>query len=340
MSEWFGPWGEPSISCLYGDAGLGKSTDLARACCTGIIFAPPAGVKPALTVYGFKPHVIPVSTVEEVMQAILWAKSAYPHILRHGIDDFSVIAQSSYKRIEAQVSNVQRRFAENYRVMTDFREVVKAAGVDIVLTAHVQPPYVEERTNVFEKGGPRLPSKPLTPLLPYVCDNAFLVEPDPGRKPHPARFNVDIEGKYLVKDRDNSIPMYSPVNLAEAKRAAGYLYPRLAGLEWQDDAAAEVFDIIAADMTKRPSAIAAVAQKYLDRGHDIRHVQWAVYDGADRAEIRVHKRAEQMAVLGLGKSPFVRTGAGFGLSLPQQTAQPSSQQTAQPSTASPFKLKE
>jgi hypothetical protein len=99
-------------------------------------------------------------------------------------------------------------------------------------------------------------------------------------------------------------PDMAPMNLGEILRAAGFVIPRLRGLEWQESLANalanRILEVGIQDEAKVSDAIQRVRDLGLSRfSKNDALVYWAVSDGYARAILRIAKGAQRTAIWGI-----------------------------------------
>jgi len=291
----FGPWGEPAVIITYADSGTGKSSDLIASFPGACVLAQKGALKPVVGVFGLPRDSLWTVEIRTLYDAISLAQQIAqlpvdkrPPAL--GIDDLSLLAGNTLTAMKAS-----GKYGRNpYALWGDLRDLVQTlgnvcrwdAGIHVVINGHEQAPYTAD-DGTFHKGGPRLPSKALTAMIPYVADTvlrgrkADATAPRKG-SPWQAVYDCEFSDRWILKDRHGMYGLGLPMNLSEWLRAVGYVIPRARGLEWQSAWVQLIAESLHAgnDIAK---VKAAAIERLQAAGHDPRHIRWALRDGIDRA---------------------------------------------------------
>lgn len=297
----------PPFVVIYGESGVGKTTEAIAAFPNGLFLAQPGALKPAWHVLGIPLH--PVSNGEtrgryihvrylESVQKVLDHLARVDVEVRPSavvLDDISLLAANTLRRMKPRYPEKGRGV---FRLWADFRAIVETCadharhlGIALVANAHVRPPSTDDK-GVYYKGGPMFPSKTLTKDIPHVADTVLRAALDAGRTPWPAVYVAEPSAEWFQKERHGFAGLL-PANLGELLRAAGYNLPRPKGMEWQESVAEAVAEAVLNGKAASDVCTRAV-EKLRASGYDPRHVYWAVRDGRDRAEL-VHMRYRALA---------------------------------------------
>jgi hypothetical protein len=197
-------------------------------------------------------------------------------------------------------------------------DLALSIGVDLFCVAHEQLPGVSNDS--FVQGGPSLGSKKQVIKVPGWFDfNARAIVnsdyPDPWV--NGGLFVNNWDPNWVTGDRNGVAWEASPPNIRELLRASETAddLRRVAGLEWQDEIADIVADIVAQGSDDAVQAAvaegAAAASRYSSSG-DRRsnlHIRWALQDGIARGVIRARRNVNMFQKLDLpgkkskGKTP-------------------------------------
>lgn len=226
-------------------------------------------------------------------------------------DDLSIPAKATLRKFQARYPNekdIGRLWQSVYDLIDVFCEALKAWGLDLGLATHYKAKERERAKGGalgnWKAGGADLPGRQPTRTFAHRFDVATVIEAtflEAAAWPsHPTRFYCPGQGDPLTvtKDRRNVLTAYNPygpANVREHLLASGIALPRIPGLEWQEEIAAEVavrwLDVIYSDATggKVPTRREIAESVFFRLGVMIdgsarsRQLQWAIEDGFDRA---------------------------------------------------------
>jgi len=291
------------MAVLYGQMGVGKSTELVAAFPLACHFCRPGGLLSAHTYLGL--HVargldpiqrnLPngevwtgfvfesnVASLEDVIANIpLAVEMGFSAI---GVDDVSLDAEQTEYDVEQVLSNSEGdlkggNIFKKFRVIKDrvleIRRVCRYAGIPVGMTAHEREPAPDFKTGVLIKGGPKFPTKKLTESIAYDADLVLRMIKVGGMW----RSVFDSQDtNYVTKDRLSVSPPVAPANLRALLFTAGAVLPRYPGLEWQDEAMVYVRDrMLKGD--EREAVVAETFTKLRTAEKHPQHIAWAVRDG-------------------------------------------------------------
>lgn len=289
----------PVMICVYGKPKRKKTSDVLAAFPNALFIGVPSAISlVAQNELGFTPAVYesPPQTLPELvnlLQSIADQKLAaqYGAIV---IDDASHICKHSMLVWQQEApkgrSGKSDRFYQ-YQQLNEYllrlSSISRYLGCHLVMTFHERAPG-SNVDGIFCPGGPDVPSRNQTEVLPSWCDINLrsMVDPTYPDPWFPHVYYCDpADPEWITGDRTGVCNRMTPGNLREILRASasGYHLPRIPGLEWQDDAA----DQIAAGIDEGcdvVETISAISEAYLDV--NLRHLRWACQDGIARAILR------------------------------------------------------
>lgn len=285
----------PSLTVVYGPSGRGKSLDALYSAPTGDFLIPVKGnLSPWVRYTGVAPNAFLVNTLDEARRHIQQTKARFVVI-----DDTTVLADRSRLAFEARGLGGFDLWGAVWKAIHMLREISVSRGIDLYLNFHDSAPFRDDDGNTVP-GGPKLPSKNLTALIPHVAQlvvraeiSSFVVPPEWG-----GVYNCDPGqmNQWILKDRWGVVGKSAPMNLREIiHRAAEVGHdvnvpPRAPGLEWLDGAAAGLANGLASGaLPDVGAARAAVMEHYA--GKDPRHLLWAWRDGVARHRLRAADNA-------------------------------------------------
>ena len=252
----------PSVSVfalVYGQSGLGKSTDMAATFPNALFVARPGGMQSAQSFLGIGVAEAHVRTLEEVINLIGYAKQRGHDAIV--VDDLSLLAESTERDLDATMATEGNRnkFAK-YNVLNglaaSLREQGRFAGIHFACNAHERVAGTDAK-GASRNGGPKLPSWNMGDSIVHEASLVLRV----------------------------ATATRSPHNLRTILTAGGYTLSRAPGLEWQDDVALAVAQK-AADGQETADIVALLWPKLVgNAGFDPRHVAWAIRDGLASAEL-------------------------------------------------------
>ena len=271
----------PAFICVYGPAGVGKSTDQGRAFPNGLFIAAPGALESIFGTWGYGVAHVPATDIEEATKIVKANAGKFDAIV---VDDFSFLAEQTFARLEKKHTGF-KLWGALRDVTLDFRDAARYASMHVALSCWMQPPTTkQDGTRV--RGGPMLSGK-LPEQLPAMCDVVLQCGQEPMRKPWPTVYRCQPSVDYVMKDRFNIAPVCdpAPMNLGEILRAAGYALSRHPSVPWQEEVVAKF-----ATTFTDPAKDAAVAnehfQKLLAAKIDPKMARLTVSDALDRAVIQ------------------------------------------------------
>lgn len=294
-----GSLGLPAAVAIYGELGTGKSVAM-HAAFHGRIFyiGENAGLKSAASTLGVSldPRICIAAPDLRIAQskAREIVRRAPGRFLAVGLDDVSLLAKATYypiadrydkRHVFDKAEDVKRVFYEFAQFLLDLQHL----GLFPVLNFHSTEPSTSNE-GMFIKGGPTMPWKSLMGDVPRVVDLLLRTGTDPD-------ITGDWKGVFRVenanprwheKDRFSVCPDSCPQSIYEILRAAGYAIPRPAGLEWMEDAVAEVARGVASGSDPYEIGGAVQARLMADDGRSMKQTAWAVRDGWARYALAQH----------------------------------------------------
>lgn len=257
--------------------------------------------------YGFEPIIYehPIRTLPGLLDLLRMLVDQglvdqYPAVC---VDGFTALCDASIaywqENPEITQSGKVDKFAPYQKLNKSLLRIAEASrhiGVNLFLVAHEQAP--SNGDGGFIPGGPSLGSKKQVTRVPAWCDfNARAVVnkdyPDPWAQ---GGLFVNIwDSNWVTGDRNGVAYAESPPNVREILRASAvdYNLTRIPGLEWQDEVADVVADVIATGegddlIDQAVSAGLAAASRFVtESGRRAQlHMRWAVQDGIARGVIQ------------------------------------------------------
>ena len=302
---------ESVVGLTYGDSGAGKSLDMGVSL-PRFLFVCDVGALKSVTAYsGFTPQrmTVPGLTVEGATQILSEAKkNGFAGVV---IDDFSLVAENTMAKLSGSGWSFWDKVRE---IFLNFRATARACGIHAWVNCHEVSAQTKEKNGQRLRGGPKLPMKDLTEDIPPLFDWVLRAHIDPTRvMPGTGVGFVPWAGTYrcnrneldwITKDRHGVTPDYSPMNIGELMRAAGYVVERIKDLEWQEEfiewgaqqltpSFAGTGSIVEADVYRQ--AIEAARPRLTDP----RHARLLLRDMRDRARIRAANTVGLLKEFGL-----------------------------------------
>jgi hypothetical protein len=287
----FGRWGEPAVAIAFAPSGAGKTSDNIYSFPGGFFVAQKGALKPSAGVVGIAAKNLWRAEARTLDDAIGLAQqiASLPLAQRPPaiiIDDLSLLADNTLQAMEesgAYSSNVFRMWGDLKSKVQVLAGVARwDAGIHVILNAHEQPAFTDDDGRYW-RGGPRLPSKKLSAVIPHIADTVLhgRLETMRAGVPWQGVYDCFLSDAWIMKDRHGLSGEGLPMNIGELLRNAGYVLPRAHGLEWQES----WVDLIAKslDAGKSLSAVKSAAiERMTAKGFHPLHVRWAVRDGIDR----------------------------------------------------------
>lgn len=234
-------------AAMFGPSGKGKTMAALRAFPDAHVFTASRDATASWT--SCYPDLAGVLRVKETVVGNLAelraGLKATPRGARIVVDDASEIAQRHVVQLKAKGvdgydlwGNVQDNFL---RCREETIQQDRAA----IWTFHERPPEPNPRGEL-DPGGPRLPSRTLTAMVPHLVGTVgrVVLNRNQGANVWPAVLWIDpTNGDWITKDRYNATALHTPLSLREiiarAQRTTHphfTLPPRPKGLEWMDGA--------------------------------------------------------------------------------------------------------
>ena len=147
-----------AFALIYGESGLGKSTDMAATFPGALFVCRPGGMQPAVSFLGIEVRKVHVRTLEEVIGLIPLAKE-------HGhtavvVDDLSLLAESTDRDFEVSGAAAHNKFAKYVHLNTltaSLREQGRFTGIHFGCNAHERPRGRDAQGRA-RSGGPKMAS--------------------------------------------------------------------------------------------------------------------------------------------------------------------------------------
>jgi hypothetical protein len=255
--------------------------------------AAPNALEPYVSVCGWDPEKAKLRReAKTIMDGIPLIKVAKDLGLEAIVfDDFSFLAEQTFDHIERNARNANNKFklwGDLREVTLEFRDAARYAGVHVALNAWEQAPSWrgEGEKRKYVRGGPKLPSD-LPDQVPAMCDMVFRGGYEPMRKPWPGVYVCRPDSEWNMKNRFNSTPEISPMNLGEILRHSGYTISRHPGLPEQE---AWVESIATAMLKAGPTGDREIGVQALvelrKKGLHEKHITWTLRDAIDRVALK------------------------------------------------------
>lgn len=281
----------PSVAAfcvIYGESGLGKSTDMAATFPNALFVARPGGMQSAQSFLGIEVAEAHVRTLEQVIDLIGLAKQRGHDAIV--VDDLSLLAESTDRDLDAALAaegnrNKYAKYTALNGMAAALREQGRYVGLHFAANAHERPAGMDAK-GVQRSGGPKLPSWNMSDSIVHEASLVLRAARDARRAANwQTVYDCRHEAGWVGKDRLTAAATRSPHNLRAILTAGGYTLSRAPGLEWQDEVVTAV-KRKAAD-GRMASEIAAELWPKLVReaGLNPRHVAWAIRDGIASAEL-------------------------------------------------------
>lgn len=277
---------EPVMICVWGASGGGKTTDLMSAFPTGDFVAPQGALQSSIPMWGFLPKRVDKKHISDATEYVTANAGKVFAII---MDEFSFMSADSISRAEAKSKSGadQKMWGIIRDELIEFREACRRGGAHIVVNCQERPAG-EVKGGWKLRAGPQLPGR-MPEELPALSDMSLQASTDLNRwGPWKGVYRCpgEKDTTKITKDRLMVCAPVSPMNLRELLNAAGYVMPRLPGLEWQDEVAEYLSKGIESGVALQ-EAIKAGWAAAAARSSDPRHIAWAVRDGVDRAAVRM-----------------------------------------------------
>lgn len=284
------------MACVYGKPKKKKTSDMLASFPSALFIGVPSAISlVAENELGFTPavHPEPPQTLPELVALLASLNESAQQYGAVVIDDASHICKQSMLQWQVEAprgrSGKPDRFfpyQELSRHLLILAGVSRHLGVHMAMTFHERPPGTNA-DGAFCPGGPDVPSRNQTEVLPSWCDINVraMIDPtyiDPWFK---GVYYVDpADPEWVTGDRTGVCQGNTPANLREILRASqsNYRLDRLPGLEWQDDIAEQV-----ATTLSQGANVQGVVRD-IAAAHDYAplHIRWACQDGIARHALR------------------------------------------------------
>ena len=278
----------PPFICVYGNSGIGKTTDMGFAFPHALFIASAGATKSIVSTCGYTPRETHVHTVEEATQIVQQMADGKIDGSAIVIDDFSYM-------VEASLSKMQEKYSgwTVYGKLRDeifhFRRTAREAGITVALNCWLAMPTTLEDGSL-KRGCPKLPSD-YGENIPAMCDLVLRGDVYKQHRPHPYAYYADSSVEWVGKDRDGGTPSPAPMNLAEILRLNGYDVPRLA--DWQEEKVESISQLIDNDRKVAKEVYAQLLEKLPDHPH---LAYWTIRDALDRSTLRKAKAKRWSAI--------------------------------------------
>lgn len=287
---------DPAFAIVYGELKSGKTSDLLATFPHALFIAAPGALAPSETLWGLKQ---PKATdLETFLDVTNYATKEVKPGTALVIDDATLIADRTESRLSGRLSGFDLWAAIRTQALV-LRDTLRRRGCHVAFSMHAVS--AETKDGVRLKGGPALRGTARS-SVPAAAD--FLLRAEArdlvsgGSLGWPYAYRTAPHPDWLQGSRYGT-PDYAPMNLGEIMRHAGFVMPRLKGLEWQDTIAEKIAGVLAGKLGQpafvKEVAAAAFAGAMKLSGNVEQHAAWAVRDGIDRAILRA------------SRSPLVRT---------------------------------
>jgi hypothetical protein len=297
----------PSVMItVYGKPKKKKTSDVLAAFPTALCIGVPSAIAlVAENELGFTPaiHPEPPQTLPELV-ALLDYLSRSGLARQYGaivVDDASHICDRSLAvwHEEAPLGKSGKKdkfyaYQQLNKYLLAMSGLARHMGVHLVFTFHERAPGTDS-DGFFQPGGPSLGSRKQTEVLPSWCDinvRAMIdsTYPDPW---FPGVYFCDpTNPEWVTGDRTGVCWAKTPGNLREILRASagGYQLTRVPGLEWQEEVADALAQMIVdtGDINGSIKAISESHPRFKDGSSQI-HLRWACQDGIARATFMKRK---------------------------------------------------
>lgn len=308
------PYREPAFICTYGPSGIGKTVDALYSFPHGLFLAAPGALKPAewigmipgqLYEKDGKPH-----EVRSVMEATALLKTRGDALRKKFnaviIDDFSLLVERTLQLLELKFKNFDL-WRELRDVILDFRDTARRSELHVLVNAH-DAPAATKANGQWIRGGPRLPGQMQADFPPAtdLCLRACVVS-DNRLGWRGAYRCTPIDTDWATKDRHRRTPDFSPMNVGEILRLAGYQIRRHDEMPWQEQVVTAISDMLVqvpcVDNVMDAAQAKPVLQAAVDRlrakyTQDQRQIDWTLRDAIDRTHLR-HASASRLGMYGV-----------------------------------------
>lgn len=274
------------VVLTYGVPKLGKTVDMGFSFPRALFLAAPGSLEAIRETCGYDPDQEEARTVQHATERIKklgsGKKRTHEEIV---IDDFSFMAEQTIGDLEDAKTAQDKFWQKNRSIVLEFRNAARYAGVTVAINCWESPPNTNQKTGVFNVGGPLLAGK-LREHMPGSCDMVLRAVHEPNRLPWPMSYRCNPDPRWITGDRINIARQCDPIpmNLAELIRATGRQVTRM----WPDQEV-EVETLAQIILGYPPADANTVAEflygKLFESYGRVRAV-WSVRDALDRASIR------------------------------------------------------
>lgn len=294
---------EPSVVCVYGPSGWGKTSDCLYSFPDALFIAAPGALKPWHWIgLPYKPA---TAACSDIFQATELIKKEAPRGRYTAVvcDDWSLLSDATFSIIEKQFEKREARvmWGAVRAMLLTFRQACRDAGLHIVMNAHQRGPHLHEKKG-YIMGGPMLPGT-MPEDFPKSCDMVLRVQKEDSVPVWPFVYSGNEPSTdFVEKDRHGFVPpltKIAPMNLGELLRlgfgveGGKWSIRRAKGLEWME----KVVEQVAGQLLKHGAATPGSAEqkallqqfeplvraKYTQ---DTRLVNWIFRDAIARALLR------------------------------------------------------
>ena len=270
------------FATMYGPSKVGKSTCTGAAGATGLFIAQGGGLLPLKNFLGLDG--IKVKAAQDVDSASKLVRSEagkHPSIV---VDDFSILVEQTVATLEKKHSfgEMWRALRSQVLGMRDAARMATEKGTHVIFNCHESPPRTS--SGKYVRGGPALPGQ-LPEQFSAFSDVVARVVYDETAAPWKFVLNTISDPQYIGGDRLAIFPPSSPMNLAEALRAAGYEIPRPKEMEWMEKVVSSLFaSVLESGLENWKTTLKPAAEKLCEK-YPKPHVRWALQDSLHRAII-------------------------------------------------------
>lgn len=303
---------DPVLAMIYGVPKTGKTTDLLYSLPRAIWIAAPGATAPADSVCGYtlmrKP--IDIASLDDavrILEGLERDKGKTLDVDALILDDLTLYVDRTVKALSddgvGRKDPRQLWGAVRLKLLA-VRDTGRRARVHVIFNAHEAGPKMQNATRI--RGGPALPGAGAE-IVPAACDmvlraTARAADPTQTFIGWPVVYRCQVQDlDYVSGDRYNRTPDFSPMNLGEILRSAGFNIRRLPGFEWQETIVAKLAPLLAeriaeADFTKKALELAFVES--MKNSKDERHAIWTQRDVYDRAVLMVAQASYRRRLFG------------------------------------------
>lgn len=212
---------------IYGDSGIGKSTDVANAFRKAAwILTEPGGLDPATRCLEYEPHPVyelfdvkqPEKEFNTLLNSTIIPKAESGEIRVVVLDTASEIADRIITSWIDKGMDTRQAYGKIVgEVLTPIRRLISLTpqGVWFICICHEIGPEKEEKTGNLLRGGPLMPGKRLPRQLPPKFNLVLraAVSSDIGEETRVYRCNP-TDPHFIMKDREGVVPREMPMELA------------------------------------------------------------------------------------------------------------------------------